>query len=150
MTYDGAGFKRANLVVADLERSLVIYRDILGLAVDFIKNSLPDSYSYPVFRFPAAARLRFATLSAGSQQQRTLALTEVSGVTLPSPPVPRLSAIVLHCRALDAALARLADTDGVELIPEQVLLTQDGRRGREAAFIDPDGHVVVLYRIDGD
>lgn len=146
----GVRFQRSNLVVRDLDRSLAIYRDVLGLTVDFIKDSLPDSYSYPVFRFPPEARLRFATLSAGPAQIRTLALTEVTGVALPAPPVPSLHALVLHCLPLDRVLAALASIAGVRIVPEQRLHTHDGRLGREVAFIDPDGHVVVLYRMDTD
>ena len=145
MSYSGSTFKRANLVVADLERSLTIYRDILGFSVDYLKDSERDSYSYPVFQFPPEARLRFATLNAGPEQIRTLALTEVRGVPLPPQPSPSLNAIVLHCPNMDQALAALARVPGLRIVPEQVLHTQDGRIGREVAFVDPDGHVVVLY-----
>jgi catechol 2,3-dioxygenase-like lactoylglutathione lyase family enzyme len=48
-------FKRINLCVADLNRSLAIYRDILGFTIDYQKDSKEDSYSYPVFTFPRSA-----------------------------------------------------------------------------------------------
>jgi catechol 2,3-dioxygenase-like lactoylglutathione lyase family enzyme len=141
-------FQRSNLVVRNLDRALAIYRDVLGFTVDFIQDSPVDSYSYPVFRFPRAARLRFAALSAGPSQVRTLALTEVTGITLPAAPTPSLHALVLECPPLDAVLRALATIPDVQIMPEERLRTHDGRLGREVAFMDPDGHVVVLYRMD--
>ena len=44
--------KRPNLVVSDIERSLTIYRDILGLDASDISTSSATSYSYPVFKIP--------------------------------------------------------------------------------------------------
>ena len=42
-------FQRTNFLVSDLDRALVLYRDILGMKVDLIKESEEDSYSYDVF-----------------------------------------------------------------------------------------------------
>ena len=81
--------KRINLCVADMERSLKVYRDILGFTVNYMKDSASDSYSYPVFMFPKEAKLRFATLDSPTQE-RTFALTEVRGIDLPKLPVPKL------------------------------------------------------------
>ena len=39
-------FQRTNFLVSDLDRALVLYRDILGMKVDLIKESEEDSYSY--------------------------------------------------------------------------------------------------------
>ncbi len=50
--------KRVNLVVADLDRSLTVYRDILGFKVFEVSESPKSSYSYPVFNFPKRARSR--------------------------------------------------------------------------------------------
>ena len=137
-------FKRINLCVADLERSLSVYRDILGFTVDHIKDSKDDSYSYPVFTFPKDAKLRFATLNTASQE-RTLALTEVTGIELPEMPVPRMVAAVINCPAFDEVLDKVRAA-GLEVIEPQNLPDPDGNpKGRESAFIDPDGHLIVLY-----
>ena len=63
----GIRFQRGNIVVADMDRSLEVYRDILGLTVEYTKESEPTSYSYPVFEIPREAKLRFATLNAGPE-----------------------------------------------------------------------------------
>lgn len=142
----GIRFQRANIVVADLERSLRVYRDILGMTIDYQKESASDSYSYPVFEFPREAKLRFCTLSIPPDQVRTLAITEVTGTDLPPPPIPRLSAMVLRVDAMDDVLAQLA-AEGLKIYPEEQLKTQDGRIGREVGVVDHDGHLFVLYTI---
>jgi catechol 2,3-dioxygenase-like lactoylglutathione lyase family enzyme len=143
----GIRFQRGNLVVADMDRSLEIYRDILGLSVEYTKTSEPTSYSYPVFEIPRQAKLRFATLNAGAEQRRVLALTEISGVTLGKLPLPRSSALVFEVPDMDPVLAALRGRNDVQVYDEETLHTQDGRLGREIGFVDPDGHLIVLYNI---
>ena len=139
-------FKRTNLVVADMERSLRVYRDILGFTVDYQKDSAADSYSYPVFEFPREAKMRFATLNSPTQE-RTLAITEVTGITLPPTPRPHLSATVLNCINMDEVLGKIRAL-GLKIVPEQALPGPDGTpKGRETAFVDPDGHLIVLYKL---
>ncbi len=138
--------KRINLCVADMERSLKVYRDILGFTVNHLKDSASDSYSYPVFMFPKEAKLRFATLDSPTQE-RTLALTEVRGITLPKMPIPHMTAVVLNCVNFDEVVTK-AKAMGLKVVPEQPLPDLDGKpKGRETAFVDPDGHLVVLYKM---
>ncbi|MEQ8733736.1 MAG: VOC family protein [Rhodospirillaceae bacterium] len=140
-------FKRINLCVSDLDRSLEIYCDILGFTIDYQKVSAEDSYSYPVFTLPKEAKLRFATLNSKSQE-RTMALTEVKGIELPPMPVPRMVAAVINCPKFDEVLEKVAAA-GLEVIPPQILPNPDGTaKGRESAFIDPDGHLIVIYVLD--
>ena len=100
-------FQRANYLVSDLERALLLYRDVLGLHVEFIKDSEADSYSYPVFEIDPAAALRFAVLSSPTQP-RVMALTEVQGVTLAAQRLPRRAAIVLEIKDIDGVVADCA------------------------------------------
>ncbi len=143
----GIRFQRGNIVVADMDRSLQVYRDILGLTVEFTKESEPTSYSYPVFEIPREAKLRFATLNAGPEQRRVLALTEITGIQLPTLPVPRPAALVFEVADMDSVLEGLRARDDVHVYEEEVLRTQDGRVGREVGMVDPDGHLIVLYHI---
>ncbi len=143
----GIRFQRGNIVVADMDRSLEIYQGILGLTVEYTKESEPTSYSYPVFEIPREAKLRFATLNAGPDQPRVLALTEIKGIQLGELPLPRPGALVFEVPDMDPVLAGLRARDDVHVYEEETLRTQDGRVGREIGFVDPDGHLIVLYNI---
>ena len=145
--YDGAHFKRVTFVVADMERSLQIYRDILGFTLDEISDSSHASYSYPVFKIDPEAKLRFATLSAGPEQVRTMALTEITGMELPKPGVP------LHDRFRDPgrqSRRRLREARGARARDRAANRLRAPRRVQvqaEQAFVDFDGHLVVLYQM---
>jgi len=139
-------FQRANYVVADLERALDFYVGVLGLSVDFIKDSDAASYSYAVFEIPKDARIRFAVLSA-PDQDRVMALTEITGTPLTPAPHPRRAAIVLETPDIDAVAER-ARARGFAVCPEGVLLTFDGRHGRELGLVDHDDNLTVVYTIE--
>ena len=141
-------FQRGNHVVADLDRALTFYRDVLGFEVAFILPHNPDSYSYPVFAIPRHAVTRFCTFSSATQP-RVMALAEVSGVDLPAVPHPRRSAIVLEVADPDSVIAG-ARALGLQVYPEEVLHTQDGRLGREIGIVDFDDQLIVIYKILGE
>jgi len=146
MNADSTRLQRANHVVSDLDRALRLYRDILGLAVEFMRESEADSYSYPVFEIDRTATLRFCVLSTATQP-RVMALTEVTGIDLPEVPMPRRSAIVLHVPDVDRVLEECSKA-GFHTYPEERLVTNDGRTGREIGIVDDDGNLVVIYRIE--
>jgi len=138
--------KRVNLLVRDLDRSLTVYRDILGFRVFAITESGPQSYSYPVFKLPPQAKLRFCTLDS-STEVRAFALTEVTGVELPAPPAVHLSAPVIRIERFDEVRAKL-EAAGLAVVEPRSSRTAEGQTFREMAFTDPDGHLVVLYQLD--
>ena len=144
--YDGANFKRVTFVVADMEKSLQIYRDILGFQLDGIMESSGESYSYPVFKIDPEAKVRFATLSAGPEQVRTMALTEITGMDLPEPGVPFMTATVIRVDDLDGVFARLEEL-GLETVPGTIAERPGEFKFKERAFVDFDGHLVVLYQM---
>lgn len=139
-------FQRGNFVVADMERALMFYRDVLGFDVAYTKGHNPDSYSIPVFNIPDGATLGFCTLSTPSQV-RVMALTEITGIDLPPVPPPRRSAIVLDIADPDAVIAG-AQKLGLHVYEEERLETNDGRIGREIGVVDFDDNLVVIYRIN--
>ncbi len=141
----GVRFQRANYVVSDLDRALEFYCGILGMSVEFQKDSEDDSYSYPVFEIDRSATMRFAVLNTPGQP-RVMALTEVRGVELPSPPMPRRAAIVLDVADIDGVVEK-SRAAGLHVYPEEHLVTNDGREGREIGIVDADGNLVVIYHI---
>lgn len=137
--------KRPNLVVSDLERALSIYRDVLGLQASAIDEGSKDSFSYPVFNVPSEANMRFASLHEPGEE-RILALTEITGMTLPTlPSAPHMSAVVFGIADLEAKFAKL-EAMGLTVTASKIA---DGADFRflEQAFIDPDGHLIVCYEI---
>jgi catechol 2,3-dioxygenase-like lactoylglutathione lyase family enzyme len=138
--------KRVNLLVRDLDRSLAVYRDILGFRNPQVSESSPQSYSYPVFRLPAQARLRFCTLDSATEV-RALALTEVTGIELPAPGPIVTSTPVIRVEDFAEVHARLKAA-GLDVVEPRRSKTVEGRDFRELAFTDPDGHLVVLYELD--
>ena len=144
--YDGAHFKRVTLVVADMERSLKIYRDILGFQAGAEMESSATSYSYPVFRIDPVAKVRFATLSAGTEQIRTMAMTEIKGIELPKPGRPLTTATVIRVNDIDGTMKRI-EALGLETVEPTIAERPGEFRFKEQAFIDFDGHLIVLYQI---
>jgi catechol 2,3-dioxygenase-like lactoylglutathione lyase family enzyme len=138
-------FQRGNFVVADIEKSLTFYRDVLGFSVEYILGHNPDSYSIPVFEIPEGAELGFAALNTPTQQ-RVMALTQITKVDLAPVPHPRRSAIVLEADDPDAVMAG-ARALGLTVYDEEVLYTKDGRTGREIGIVDFDDNLVVIYKI---
>lgn len=137
--------KRPNLVVTDLDRSLRLYRDVLGFTVFAIGESGPDSYSYPVFGFPKDGRLRMATLSTASEL-RVLALTELKGAPLPAAPRPHRHAVVVEVKGLESIIERVRGL-GLTVVTPRQSSTPEGQTFVEQALEDFDGHLVVLYEI---
>ena len=144
--YAGAHFKRVTLIVADIDRSLEIYRDVLGFELDGIVEATGhESYSYPVFKIDPDATIRFATLSAGTEQIRTMALTEVRGMELPKPGRPYMTATVIRVDDLDGTFEKIEKL-GLETVPPKIAERPGEFRFKEQAFVDFDGHLIVLYQ----
>lgn len=144
MTKPPIRLQRSNFVVANIERSLTFYRDVLGFTVPFIKESAADSYSYDVFEIDKSQPMRFAVL-ATPEQANVMALTEVPN----APPIiaaPRRSAIVLEVVEIDRVVKE-SKALGLKVYAEDHLVTKDGREGREIGIVDFDGNLVVIYLI---
>ena len=137
--------KRPNRVVADIERSLTVYRDILGLTASEPQVSGEDSFSYPVFNIPKGTPLRFLTLHTPNEE-RAFALTEIKGLDLPRPAsAPFMATAVIgiadlvdkfeqiEALGLTVTSSKIADGPGFKYI--------------EQAFIDFDGHLIVCYEV---
>lgn len=135
--------QRSSILVSNLDRSLEVYRDILGFKVAIIAESDKDSYVYPVFRIPKEAKVRVATLNS-NDQNRIINLKEVTGVELPRPvSTPFMSAVLIRIDDITSVMKKINDL-GLESTEIHVV------KGSlisytEQSFIDPDGHLVALY-----
>lgn len=147
MTKPRVRFQRANFLVADIDRALAFYGDVLGFETVFIKESAPDSYSYDVFEISRKQPLRFAVLHT-PEQPNVMALTEVPNLP-PATDTPRRSAIVLEIPDIDGVVTG-AKALGLKVYAEDKLVTKDGREGREVGIVDFDGNLVVIYLITKD
>ncbi len=137
-------YKRVTLVVADIDRSLEIYQDILGFTINSRKASDDDSYSYPVFNIPTEAQISFATLDS-PDQNRTIGLTEVKGVELPQHNGIHMTASVIKVSDLDDVMAKIKALGLSFTEPE--MDGNDHFTFKEQAFVDFDGHLIVIYEI---
>ncbi|WP_298918600.1 VOC family protein [uncultured Algimonas sp.] len=137
--------KRPNLLVADLDRSLAIYRDILGFDDAPIGESALDSFSYPVFKIPREARMRYVYLGEPGED-RVFGLMKISGVDLPRPSAaPHMSTVVIGVTGLAEIKDKLRAA-GLEISTTRT----SGRvefTFKEMSFVDPDGHMIVLYEV---
>ncbi len=141
----GTHFKRITLLVRDIEESLKIYRDILGFTLESVKDSDDDSYSYPVFRLPQVAKVRFATLNS-PDQIRTIGFTEVKGVELPRYDGPIMTASVIRVSEIEQAMAKIISL-GLEHTELKIDESESSGQFKEQSFIDFDGHLIVVYEL---
>jgi len=138
-------YKRPNLVVADLDRSLLIYRDILGFEAASISDSSTDSFSYPVFNFPSEVRMRYTYLGEPGEA-RVFGITEVKNITLrPLPDTPHRAAHVIGVTDLAGKIEKIKALD--LKVTDSKIAGGTEFRFIEQAFTDYDGHLIVLYEI---
>ncbi|NET35747.1 MAG: VOC family protein [Cyanothece sp. SIO1E1] len=139
----GLHVKRPCLLVADLERSLKLYRDILGFTLDYMSAADPESYLYKVFQIPAQAQLTFAALNT-EHEIRAIALTEVKGVPLPPLPLPHRVGIVIQVNDVSAVIAQMIKL-GLTIVEPSFFTAPPNLSFTEQGFYDFDGHLIVLY-----
>ena len=139
-------FQRANYLVSNKERALLLYRDILGMSLDFMKVSEKDSYSYDVFNIDETIAIEFALLSY-QDQPRVMALTILGDGNLEKNPLPRRAAICIEVDDVDDAVSK-CNENGFHCYGEDHLITHDGREGKEVGILDDDGNLIVIYKIE--
>ena len=145
--YDGVYFRRANLVVSDLDRALKLWIDLFGMQVGAVTSQDADSLAYDLFNVPGTARTRFATLHAGPSQIRTLGIYEVTGIPFEAEDGIRRGGVVINANGrLDRIRAALPGL-GLEMLREKTLVTVDGEVGIETGFHDWDGNLIILYEL---
>lgn len=136
---------RHSILVADLERALTLYRDVLGLTVSRVTDTPADSYSYRFFNIEPGAMKRFAYLDGDGGHSNVLGLGEVPGIALGLPDSPRAVAFVQTVADVEGVKARV-EAMGLETIePVEFMSRESGRPGMEFGIIDFDGHLILVY-----
>ncbi len=139
--YEGVEFRRWSVLVSDLDRTIHLYRDILGLELGDISVDPDTSYVYEIFAIDPSITTRHATFHAG-EKKRVLSVVEVRDQDLQkSPLTPRTSVALFNANGrFDAIVEQLRD-EGFELMSPHRL----GKEGVEIGFLDFDGHLYALY-----
>ena len=134
---------RPNILIADMDRALSIYRDILGFKVDFLLDAL--DVAPEMFGLPPATKMRMAFVSEGRGAFGSLALSEAKGIDLPIRSAPYASATIIELReGLLAATLEKLKAAGLEVGRAYEL---DNPPRTDVSFTDHDGHRIVLFEI---
>ncbi len=137
--------QRSSILVSDLEKSLQVYRDILGFEVVVIAEADSKSYAYSVFNIPKNAKIKVATLNS-IDQKRIINLKEVTGVKLPKPPSePYMGPVLIKVDNIEIIMGKIKNL-GLKHT-EQHSVKGSRISYKEQSFIDPDGHLVAVYQL---
>jgi catechol 2,3-dioxygenase-like lactoylglutathione lyase family enzyme len=139
--------KRVPIVVSDMERSLTLYRDILGLTVESDNPMTPNAHDERVFNVAPGRLTRSVKFNLGPDQIRAVGLFEVKGYRGKDPKAPHDHGIVFRVTRIDEIHAQ-ARAAGIRIVDFVELTTSSGETGRELTMLDPDGHLVLVYQID--
>lgn len=134
---------RAHLLVSDIERALTIYRDIIGLKVNFLVDSL--DVTYDMFDLDRSAKCRTSFLSEGKGVFGSIAMTEARGVALPARPKPHSSCVIVEVKEgrLAEIMAKITAL-GLDCSPPMDL---DNPPRTDWSFTDYDSHRIVVFEI---
>ncbi|MEM1262000.1 MAG: VOC family protein [Pseudomonadota bacterium] len=136
---------RHSILVSDLDRSLTLYRDILGMTLSRVSDTSSDSYSYVFFNIEPGAMKRFAYLNGEGGQRDVLGLAEVPGFSRNDPDGLRAVAWVQTVEDVEGALSEAANL-GLQVIPPIEFMSREaGKPGLEGGIIDFDGHLILIY-----
>jgi catechol 2,3-dioxygenase-like lactoylglutathione lyase family enzyme len=149
--------RRVTLVVRDIERSLPLYRDALGLTVVYDQKigagKAADGTSTP-------ATIRLVLLRANDDFVGLIGLMQRLNETAPPPPDPPTKAragqsiVVINVKDLETRFARIEQVPGVKISSAPTPIEYPGPNGGTipvlfSAIWDPDGFFVELNQLRG-
>jgi len=154
---DGFGvspINRATIFVRDQERSLKLYRDLLGLRVFF--NNYWDNGGINAIMNTQGETLRAIVVESGDGVFGKLGIYQLSAASVAKAPPPEQStttkvgdfAIVFTTNDIDGYMAKIKAA-GYPIISPPVVLKENPAyevQGREMMFRDPDGVLVNLVQ----
>ena len=134
------------LTVSDLERSLLFWRDAMGMDVLF-QQEKDGGYLEEIVGEPGA-HVRMAHLAFGGEGPRIELfqyLAPSGGQHLSRPADQGFAHVCVACEDLDERMKRLVAAGGTPFSEPVVIDTGVNRGGRGVYLRDPDGHVVELF-----
>ncbi len=147
---------RTAIVVADLDRSMAFYRQVLGIPEVYYQGHLTDSASGRLMGMPADAQTRFAIVKGSGPALGMVGLFEIVNHTPPALPHPTAglsvgeTCLVFYHRDLVALTAKLT-AGGYEIVCPAVKLQVSERfQSTEMTFRDPDGVMINCIERDPD
>ena len=150
-------FKRLSIFCHDIEKSLHVYRDVLGLHISMDK-SITGAAAGRLLGLPPCS-IRIVLLAPSAGEQPVLGLFDVTATELetraagPRKLVRKQTALVLGTDDFEAAVAKIHDA-GLELLcgPEDYVTPAaeagaPAMRYREVIFFDPDDVLVSIMQV---
>jgi catechol 2,3-dioxygenase-like lactoylglutathione lyase family enzyme/uncharacterized protein (DUF1330 family) len=134
-------FRRATLVVADLDRALKLYRDVLGFTASAPRPIARDGSAAAIFNLRRGEQARFLTLDAGERQGEIVGLIEVPSFR-PAQGGVRATAMVIKVPVALGSIVPRLKAAGATLMPP----TMAGLN-KEQGLLDADGNLIVLYEL---
>jgi len=134
------------LTVSDLERSLLFWRDAMGMDVLF-QQEKDGGYLEEIVGEPGA-HVRMAHLAFGGEGPRIELfqyLAPSGGQHLSRPADQGFAHVCVACEDLDERMKRLVAAGGTPFSEPVVIDTGVNRGGRGVYLRDPDGHVVEVF-----
>ncbi|HNP66050.1 MAG TPA: VOC family protein [Woeseiaceae bacterium] len=150
-------FQRLTIFCHDIEKSLRVYRDVLGLRI-IVDKTISGAAAGALLGLPACD-IRMIMLSVEDGAQPMLGLFDISGTELETRPagprnlVRKQTALVLGTDDFDATLADIRAAS-LDLLTEPQDYISPGAgpdapsmRYRETIFIDPDDVLVSITQV---
>src|SRR5262249_21770083 len=137
------GVANVGLHVADLDRSLEFYRDLLGMTVVHDSGWMSDPAVLALTATPGG-KIRIVNLAGARAEAATITVVQVDGVARRPQPAgqfhdPGTMHLAMDVDDLDAVLGRLRAA-GVRLVAEPGGISGGGTgRARVVFLADPDG-----------
>ncbi len=146
---------RSALIVSNLERSTVFYREILGIAGTYAEGELTHPAAAKLLGMPASSLTRYRIIKQeGGPNRGMVGLFEVSN---PAPPpfTKRKDSVnvgevclVFYCDDVEGVHRKLVAAGHTVLCPPTHLQVTKDKGQPEMVFMDPDGILVNLIQRD--
>ncbi len=148
--------RRTTIIVRDMEKSLALYRDVIGLVVNYDTNVTTSGVALPAGEPGASARL--VLLNANDSWVGWIGLMEWIDPPIPAGEYPKRmgpgdTVIVMNTDDVEGRCAAAKAVPGVTFTAEPRLQVYPGRDGGAdirvmgCNFFDPDGILIELNQI---